>query len=301
MKDAYTKLMLQQHTAKDAAFYEKLELSQPKKKTKPVLRVAIAAACLCLLIPVTVYAVTNIFNQMQVTKTERPTIDNKPGIGLDILYEDIEYLPLSSFSQQIQDLEEPTEALYDSWTDAEEYLGIDLINNTLFTAEDTRLMAAYGERGKHCQSLYYVWDGQFDGFKMGTTFKRRGIQFGVSALAMTEYAAEYDIDEDINKYYYGSSMTYAQYPVREVSISTEEYVTKGGIPVLIVTVTREAKSSDSPDEIKLLTAFFAVNNISYRVMMGGYSIDPAELEGYANLEELIMATMYEVLDGFVIE
>ena len=32
MKDAYTKLMLQQHTIKDAAFYEKMEQAQPKKE-----------------------------------------------------------------------------------------------------------------------------------------------------------------------------------------------------------------------------------------------------------------------------
>ena len=303
MKETYTKLMVHQEPSPeaDAAFFEKLELAQPNKKMKPLLRAAIVAASLCLLIPVTVYAVTNFFNRMQVTKTERPTLDNKPGIGLDIVYEDIEYLPLSSFSQLVQDLEEPAEALYDSWIDAEEYLGIDLINNALFTAEDTRFMAAYGERGKHCQSLYYVWDGQFAGFKMGTTFRRRGIEFGVSALAMTEHAAEYDYDEDIRNNYYGSSMTYVQYPVREVTISTEEYITKGGIPVLLVTVTRDARDSTSPNEVKQLFAFFAVNNISYRVMMGGYSVVLSEIENFTNKEEMIMATMYEVLDGFVIE
>lgn len=33
MKDAYTKLMLQQHTSNDAAFYEKLENAQKQKNT----------------------------------------------------------------------------------------------------------------------------------------------------------------------------------------------------------------------------------------------------------------------------
>lgn len=299
MKDAYTKLMLQQHTVKDAAFYEKMEQAQPKKRVKPILRAAIVAACLCLLIPVTVYAVTNIFNRVQVTKTERPTMDNKPGLGLDIVYEDIEYHPLSEFSKEVQELTEPTEALYDSWTDAEEYLGIDLIDNSLLTAEDTRRIAAYGVPGKHCHGLYYVWDGQFAGAKIGTEFQRRGIDFGIYALAMSEYATEYD--EDVRTYYHGTSMTYVQYPVREVSISTEEYITKGGIPVLLVTVTRDARNSNDPDEIRDLIAYFAVNNISYRVMMSSYSIVLSEIEGYDNAEEMIMATMYEVLDGFVIE
>ena len=62
MKDAYAKLMVQQHTTSDgdAAFYEKLEQTQPKKRSNPILRAAVVAACLCLLIPVTVYAVQNI-------------------------------------------------------------------------------------------------------------------------------------------------------------------------------------------------------------------------------------------------
>ena len=52
MKDAYTKLMLQQHTSNDAAFYEKLENAQKQKKYRKGWKAAVAAACICLLIPV---------------------------------------------------------------------------------------------------------------------------------------------------------------------------------------------------------------------------------------------------------
>ena len=299
MKDAYIKLMVQQHTNGDAAFMEKLEHAQPKKKPRPVLRAAIVAACICLIIPVTVYAVTHIFNTMHVTKTERPTLDNNPGIGMDIFYEDIAYYPLSAFSPQVQELKESTEALYDSWTDAEAYLGIDLLNNSLFTAEDYRLLAAWKKPGKVCNSFYYVWDGIFSGATVCSVLQHDRTEYVITARAMAEHAAEYD--ETIKLYYHGSSFTYRQYPVREVSLVTEEYVTKAGIPVLLVIATREGRSTEDWDSVQGYTAFFAVNNISYRVDLSSRSFGTDDMDTYSTPFEKYTAGMKEILDGFVIE
>ena len=57
MKDAYTKLMVQQHTSPDgdAFFFEKLE-NRTQKKRKPVLKAAMVAVCICLIITGCVWA-----------------------------------------------------------------------------------------------------------------------------------------------------------------------------------------------------------------------------------------------------
>jgi hypothetical protein len=57
MKEEYTKLMVQQHTSPegDAAFFEKLETVQTNKRI-PAWKVAVIAACIALMIPVTVWA-----------------------------------------------------------------------------------------------------------------------------------------------------------------------------------------------------------------------------------------------------
>jgi hypothetical protein len=196
-------------------------------------------------------------------------------------------------------MKEPEEILFDSWHDAEAHLGINLIDNSLFTAEDTRLMAAWGKPGKHCHGLYYVWDEQFTGAKIGTTFQRSGIKFGVSAMVMAEYAAVYD--DIVRAYYYGHSITYPQYPLREVTVSTEEYVTEAGIPILLVIVTREAKNSSPYDNLLHCSAFFAVNHISYCVEVSDRTFDPIDLKNYANMAEKVVAEMKEVLEGFTLE
>ena len=56
MKDAYTKLMVQQHTSEDAAFFEKLENAKSDKKRKYAWNALVASACIILLIPITVLA-----------------------------------------------------------------------------------------------------------------------------------------------------------------------------------------------------------------------------------------------------
>ena len=61
MKDAYTKLMVQQHTSEDATFYEKLENIGTGRKHKPIWKSAAAVICILLLIPASVWAAESIF------------------------------------------------------------------------------------------------------------------------------------------------------------------------------------------------------------------------------------------------
>lgn len=304
MHEAYTKLMLQQNLSveADAAFYEKLENTQPKKRMQPTLRAAAIAACILLLIPVTVLAVESIFGVIKVTQCERPTYDDKPGVGLDIQYENIKDYAIKDFPKHLQELEEGEVIYHESWTDAEEYLGIDLLANSLFTDADTRQRPQYfdswnGPR-KHCQGIYRVMDGQFYSASIQAAFHRSGVSFDVAATVTADHPTVNK--EDILKYYHGNCITYLDR--HGTQIDTEQYTTQAGIPVLIVTVSRNSLNVyNIGADILDCNAYFAVNDISYEVCISGWSFGTNDLDTYASPKEKIMATMIEVLEGFTLE
>ena len=323
MKDAYTKLMVQQHTsaAGDEAFYEALEKAE--KKRKPVWKAAVAVACILLLIPVTVWAAETIFGVTTVTQTARPTYNNKPGIGLDIVFENIEAYPIEAFSEHLQQLTDYETAVHDSWAEAEEYLGIDLVDNIHFTAKDTYCRPAFLGKthqetsvhpdkrgqlkkrfGKNTRTVCGVYDGQLYFSTVEAEFERDQTYFSVRAMVSVDLPNE--IKEDIYNYGHGYSITYADRYETPVDVETEQYVTPAGIPVLIVTVTTEGCLSDQNAEkdwesLVDCVALFSVNNVSYRVHANWKSFGTSDAEQYGSPEGKIMPALLEFLDGFVIE
>ena len=294
MKDAYTKLMLQQYTSEDAAFYEKLEQTHPRKRISTLLRIAMVAACLCLLIPATVLAAGSIFSVSKVTVCERPMpVDGLPGIGMDIQYENIGNYELKDFPRHLQKLEEGEIVLHTSQEDVEKYLGLDLIENAVLSADDTHQVAAFDESGKNYQTYCGVWDGQFLFAKVRSVYKRNGIRFNMTAIATVEHPT---MDE---KEYHNTNITYFDENNRE--ILSEQYVTQGGIPVLIVTVMEDSHLSDNNRALVDYFACFAVNNISYKIELTGWFFDSYDLEKFTSPEEKAIETLTEILDGFVLE
>lgn len=302
MKEAYTKLMLQQQTSNDAAFYEKLENAQKQKKYRSGWKAAVAAACICLLIPVTAWAAETIFGVINVTQSQRPTYHNKPGIGLDIQYENLENYDLKDFSKSLQALEETQVISHTSWEEAERYLGIDLLQNPMLTEDHTKNMTPFdgsklGER-EHCLGIYRVADGQFISGSIGAGYQRNGVDFIVSATATAQHPTS-NLD-DITNDHHGTSITFLD--KNGIDVTTEQYMTRAGIPVLIVTVSRnQLNVYDSGAEIVECNAYFAVNNVSYSVINYGFSFSSLDRETYSGAKEKVMEVMLEILDGFVIE
>lgn len=301
MNEAYTKLMQRQHTSKDAVFYEKMEMIGTKKRHTPIWKTAAAVVCICLLIPVTVWAAENIFGVTKVMQCERPMSDNRPGIGLDIQYENLQNYSLSDFSGQVQKLENRQIIGHNSWEEAETYLGIDLLDNPLLTAEDTKQMTPFegskkGER-EHCLGIYRTADEQFYAGTVQAGYQRNGVEFVVSAMVTAQHPTVNN--EDIANFH-GTSITYLDYYGTE--IETEQYTTQEGIPVLIVIVSRNQHNVyDSGADVLDCNAYFAVNNVSYTVMNNAFSFTSDDLENYANAKEKVMDVMLEVLDGFTLE
>ena len=319
MKDAYTKLMLQQHTSEDVAFYEKLE--NAGKVRKPVWKAAIVAACILLLIPATVWAAESIFGVTKVTHSQRPTYYDKPGIGLDVVFENIEDYPIEAFSDHLQELKDFETVLHESWADAEKYLGIDLLDNIHFTAKDTYRRPAFIDSthittgmshekheqllkrfGKNAKSLCWTYDEQLVASSIKAEYERDQTIFTVEAMVSVDLPDE--MKEDVYNYYHGYSITYVDR--NNTQVETQQYMTKAGIPVLIVTTTSEDNLNDSStyndwENLIDCVAFFAVNNVTYRVNAFWKAFGTDDLDRYASPKEKVMPALLEFLDGFVIE
>lgn len=298
MKETYTKLMVQQEPSPeaDATFYEKLNHSSTSKKHTPLWKAAVAAACILLLIPVTVWAAENIFGATDVTICQRPTpISGVAGIGLDIQYENIENYAVKDFSKHIQKLKESEEVLHENLADAEAYLGIDLLDNQVLSAEDTRKVAAFKERGKQFKTYCCIWEDHLSFADVQSVYHRNDIRFQLTATVTAEHPTMDEAE------YHNTNITYFDEHNREVL--TEQYMTQAGIPVLIVTVMEDDYRWDDYDNRAILDCFacFAVNNISYKLEPKAWEFDDDDLDQYADADEKVIETLKEVLDGFVIE
>lgn len=287
MNETYTKLMMRQRLSEEAntAFYEKLENTAPRKKTKPALQAAVIAACICLLIPVTVFAVENIFGVVIANRVEWATDKGQPAIGVDIRFDNIKNHPITDFSEHLRTLDDALVVYYDSWEDAEADLGIELLSNSVCTDEKTARISCYYYMDKenslreHCEGTYIGRDGQLYLAKISAAYQRNQVKFVVSAELTAEHPTI--TDAQLQGYHSTSIAYFLKYGP---NATTEQYTTKNGIPVTICTVNFEDFSE--------YAAYFAVNDISYKICIVG-------CEGVWD-DSAIYAVLCEVLEGFVL-
>ena len=305
MHNTYTKLMMGQDLSQDvdAAFYENLEQAQPKRKTHPLVRAAIVAACICLMIPVTAWAAKSIFGVVKITIGEGKDFEGKDAVVMHRDVENVEHIPLEDFSPYLQELKETEWLYFDSWEDAEEKIGVDFLNNTILDDENTQPYTRkkkykYDERGLAYAALktkatpyrgvYYAADEQFFSASFSAEYYRQRIRFMITTYMTADHPL---MTEEIFLVYHGFGERYYK---ENVNITIEEYVTKNGIPATIY-----YKDSDSPFGLIHPYAYFSVNNISYHIEFTQF--DSQQGETGAQTKERLLALMREILDGFVIE
>lgn len=251
MDKQYKNLMDKQNISTEvtAEFYEKLEA--PKTKHKTVRwKVALAAACIALLIPVTVLAVENIFSTPKVKIGELTWTDNPNGFS--VRFENLDNFPLDALPKDMRNIDEIKRIPYESWEAAEDALGIDLLNNT-FLAKANKIKMRYDDIGNvHCKIVYNPFEGQLFYVSPMATYKYNNVQVDVKAKLTVEHP---ELDEETKQVLHGIEGAITK--PENVETTYEEYTTKEGIPVVILrwelgySVQR--------------TAVFSVNNISYEV------------------------------------
>lgn len=291
MNEAYTKLMQRQHTSNDAVFYEKMEMIGTKKRHTPIWKTAAAVVCICLLIPVTVWAAENIFGVTLIEYLKGQDFRGIDSVGYQLQVDNVENIPITEFSQYLQELTESELAYFTTWEEAEQAIGIDFLDNPILTDEDTNPMKSFytgkTPRLAHIEGRYDVVEGQLFSVILDAQYYRNRVGFWVHANMTTDNPQMteelFQIHHGFGKRYYPSSKT--------DDFTVEQYTTENGIPVTIVW---------PENGYSMPEAYFSVNNVSYNVDISRY-------ETYTNkeTEEMAVARVYdllkEVLEGFTLE
>lgn len=290
MKDAYTKLMVQQYTSPegDAVFFEKLE--KAGKKPRPVWKAAVVAACILLLVPVTVWAAESIFGVARITIKEGKDFFGRDSIVFHRDIENVEHIPITKFSGYLQNLKETEWPLFASWEEAEEEIGIDFISNSVLQDEGTQPHAGKNPKEKPFTGTYYVYDEQLFAVKFHASYFRNRIGFMINTFMTTDHPL---MTEELFLVYHGFGDHYYS-PKNTEGISVEQFITKNGIPVTIYYPVH-----DDFDWI-LPHAYFSVNNVSYHIDI----IEPNRLhddETITQTNERVYALLIEILEGFTVE
>ena len=304
MKDAYTKLMVQQHTSPegDAKFFEKLETIQTGKRI-PAWKVAVIAACIALMIPVTVWAAESIFGFTRITIGKGKDWEGKDTLVFHRDIENVEHIPIKEFSPYLQELKETQFLYFDSWEDAEEKIGVEFIDNLILDDENTQpytrkkkyghdergiAYAALKTKATPYRGVYYAADEQFFAASFSAEYWRNRTKFMITTYMTTDHPL---MTEEIFLVYHGFGDRYYK---EKDNITIEQYVTKSGIPATIF--------YDDPNnsfEYIHPYAYFSVNNISYHIEFTSYGNQSDETAEQTNAR--LLALMREILDGFVVE
>lgn len=251
MDKQYKIMMEQQHIDAEITkhFYGVLEKKQPQRKAIR-WQIALAAACIILMIPFTALAAKNIFGTPKI-KIGKLDWHNSPN-GYSIQFENVDSFPLETFPKEIQTLREMKRIPYNSWEDAEKALRLDLLNNA-FLAHAEKLEMDYEDTGaSHCRILYNTYEGQLYYVSATANYKYKGLQLDIQAKITVDHP---ELDEETKQLLLGLEGVINRPTV--VETACEEYTTTAGIPVVIL--------HWNLDQVIRYVAVFAVNDISYEV------------------------------------
>ena len=260
MMDRYCRTMnkLTLSDSATAQFYEKLEGAVPAKKHRPV-GLLVAAACLCVLIPLAAFAVKNSFGQ---PKSEPITNPPRAGKGYVVSVDNIYRVPISDFSPALQTLNGSEIVDRDSFQEAEDYIGFPLLDApALFSGEIEKRTITLTADGKshtyHCLTSF-VGDGQLYMGHVEAYYRKGLININLRAKVAAEHPDM--TDEMLNAIHRGGSF-YIGNQVQE--ITTENITTQAGLPVCITTV-HFGHSKD-------YEANFSINGVSFFIWFDGGS------------------------------
>lgn len=226
---------------------------------------AVAAACVLLLMPITAYAIENLFGISVVEIVKGNTSTGKLGTGFEVSYPDLTSRQLSDFPEDIQNMDGNTQAVYDSWQQAEEALGITLVNNTFLSSENVAKQHAYNleaeglGKGIHCFASFHGKDNQFYRATIMAAYRYDNMHITVRSTVTCDHPAISE-EEEYRLHWHG--VMYENDAVDD--ILQEQYVAANGINATIITVKRtESKTTD-------YEACFAANGASYRITIHAY-------------------------------
>ena len=287
MTNAYRKLMEQQQLSPQAKqdFYRNLQKNETEKTRAFSLRAALVAVCILLMIPITASAVETIFGVSIVQIIKGTTSTNELGTGYEVNHPNMTSRQLSDFPEEIQQMEDYRLKIYDSWDQAEEELGITLVNNSFFnseavTKEDAYNLAKEGIYDRvHCFAQYNGLNGQFYRAAVTAAYRYAGMSITLRSVVTCDHPAISEEDE------YRMHQTGVLYEDRDVEeIRQEQYLASNGITATVITVDRTGSKSTDYE------ATFSAGGASYRITVHTYD---------RSRDTEAKDTLLRILEGFV--
>lgn len=291
----------------DPALIEEADLALPARRRLPkAARAGLIAACLCLALVGTAAAGV-VVGWIRVSKTSFLQFEHRDGqlrsiAEVQITADGNTYIPLENFSQQSRDyadsfLSLPRYKGFDSWDEAEEFLGLHIADNAVldeaqpFTQPDLdyTTMSDFGlpghtdysrhDRGWTTEQSHLVgFFGRTDSpsyievtgnYQIGKTGSNDSFQLSVRANMFTQ-------PRDSDEHHYNVGFRGTDEPV------TEHYVTPSGLQTVIITAR-------SPDDSSMACyASFQLNGAYFYLSTFYFCDDPDQL----------VSTIKEILDAY---
>ena len=287
MNNTYRKMMEEQCISEQAkqVIYRSLQENKTVKTQPIFLKVAIVAMCVLMIVPVTAYAVKTFFGVSVVEIIKGNTSTGKLGTGYEVDYPDLYSRELSEFPEDIQQMENYRLTIYDSWQDAEEELGITLVNHTFLFDESVTRERSYNLKEEgifqrvHCFGQYNGLDNQFYRATVAAAYRYDNMLITVRSTVTCDHPA-ISKEREYEMHWHG-----VMYDDRDVDeITQEQYLAENGINATIITVDRnKGKSTD-------YEASFSANGASYRITIHSYD-NKRDVE--------TKETLINILEGFV--
>ena len=287
MRNRYRDMMQKQSLPQEARQAFCKSLAQ-QRRSKPVLRrIMIAVACIAALIPVTVFAVENIFGVSLVKSVIGTTSTGEEGIGYEVTYTGVYARPLTDFAEGVREVDGYRLGVYDAWQDAEAELGFALVNNDVLFGEGTLPEYCYDlkedgiSKPAHCYASFQGKDGQLFRATVAAGYRYDNMSITLRSSVSCEHPA---ISEEKVATMHWSGVLYEEDEV--FKITQEQYTTANGLPATILSVVRkEGRETD-------YEATFTANGVSYRV-----TIDTNVRDG--SRDEEAREHLIRILEGFV--
>lgn len=249
---------------------EEADIQAPARRRLPRLaRTGLIAACLCLALIGTAAAVH--YSNVRIVGGDDGFTEMKGGIVLH---------PYDSFSDEIKAIaDEHTILPFSSWQEAEDFIGVDLMNNPVLDASPAQTFSLIIEEGEKTVAgvclvstspgLYYV--------RTQGCFEMENVDITVENHYYTQHK-HWDEWEDWDETFYGVR------PPEGTDLAQETYTAPSGLTAQLMAIDRPGGHRDT------YLATFSLDGTPFVVKANSHN----------SLEEA-RAALIQILDGFILD